>query len=716
MPGLTTSAKSSSRTPFQAKHVLKFGLMITQVDAASKRVLSVRCQFCVYFGKEEVAGSKRQRQQTENVKTWETFRGELYEKHHVGQHKTHWEAYQVLSADEKKTYFDNVAPFANTIHRHFGRSNDQVEFDIILDIVENIIGDVFFDAASQGGVSHTRALALFKPQFNDEEEFQGYKAIFKNALQFSLIVKYLEHGLSFRQAAAVLESTKTITGVGKVGSVSDAAVANVARILVAVNLQTLHDILESKDILGFSLAFDSSTHRGVSYLACRVRFAKSGCLLNLHMFAVPMFDRHTAENMFLLIVKILDNLCPSWKMKLIGVGSDGANVMTGRLGGVVTLFEREAEFHIYRTWCLLHQIDLIAKAKLNDLFEGKFISSINKISFSLRKQETLIREMGGVKCPKMTTRWLALGSWSKWQLTHREELQRFFATRNANQVKPEFWHWPVVAAISAFFYHVDITIKILQDRTLLMHQQSSELQRLIERLVLDIEVDGPLSEEQMADREDYLHEFSGPWSITYQAVREFIEDQGLWVTDLMDELSDEEQETVIEQLGKFIVGFIEGISHLSALRNSENQPKEDDIPPILPHQLCQLRGRDFGKILTLHRQRIERCLGQSFINRFEADHTALRQAYLSEKILKQNLDACTESTSYQNGWKVVEGRFATLRTFAGAFASIFPNTASVESDFSVLGWEKDEFRQSLTDLALEGIMQAKQFQIIQKLK
>lgn len=40
---------------------------------------------------------------------------------------------------------------------------------------------------------------------------------------------------------------------------------------------------------------------------------------------------------------------------------------------------------------------------------------------------------------------------------------------------------------------------------------------------------------------------------------------------------------------------------------------------------------------------------------------------------------------------------------------MFPNTASVESDFSILGWEKDQYRLSITDLSLEGILHCKQY-------
>ena len=46
---------------------------------------------------------------------------------------------------------------------------------------------------------------------------------------------------------------------------------------------------------------------------------------------------------------------------------------------------------------------------------------------------------------------------------------------------------------------------------------------------------------------------------------------------------------------------------------------------------------------------------------------------------------------------------------------VFANMASVESDFSILGWGKDEYRLWLTDLSLEGIMQPKQHELLKSL-
>src|SRR5579859_4721420 len=43
-----------------------------------------------------------------------------------------------------------------------------------------------------------------------------------------------------------------------------------------------------------------------------------------------------ARNMFNLVDKFLNIICLNWRGKLISVGSDGANSMTGHLKGVVT--------------------------------------------------------------------------------------------------------------------------------------------------------------------------------------------------------------------------------------------------------------------------------------------------------------------------------------------------------------------------------------------
>jgi hypothetical protein len=58
---------------------------------------------------------------------------------------------------------------------------------------------------------------------------------------------------------------------------------------------------------------------------------------------------------------------------------------------------------------------------------------------------------------------------------------------------------------------------------------------------------------------------------------------------------------------------------------------------------------------------------------------------------------------------MVNGRFDD---FCGGIAMMQANTATVDSNFSRLGSEKDEHQKYLPDLALEGIRQSKQFELL----
>jgi hypothetical protein len=97
-----------------------------------------------------------------------------------------------------------------------------------------------------------------------------------------------------------------------------------------------------------------------------------------------MFDRHTGENMFNLVDKFLHIICPNWRVKLIGVGSDGANSMTGHLNGVVTRLEQEAVFKMYCTWCGLHQLDLVMHRAYEKLMDGDVSTILNACIAHLR--------------------------------------------------------------------------------------------------------------------------------------------------------------------------------------------------------------------------------------------------------------------------------------------------------------------------------------------
>jgi hypothetical protein len=81
--------------------------------------------------------------------------------------------------------------------------------------------------------------------------------------------------------------------------------------------------------------------------------------------------------------------------------------------------------------------------------------------------------------------------------------------------------------------------------------------------------------------------------------------------------------------------------------------------------------------------------------------------YARELDVKAAFDKHDEKTFFNEVWDCLKGRFMQLRRLCGGLATTFPNTTSVESDFSIVNWEKNDSRSNLRSLSLAGIMHAK---------
>jgi len=241
--------------------------------------------------------------------------------------------------------------------------------------------------------------------------------------------------------------------VTRLGSLTDTKVAGYARIVLAHSLQLISTILnpgKNRSCWAFSLASDASTHYGSSYLDNRIRVHIDGKLHNFHLIAIPMYEKHSGKNMFILIRRVLDVICPRWRMQLIGVGSDGASSMTGQFQGVVTRLDNEsANAKFYRVWCGLHQLDLVLKHAYKDLWENEVVGIMKKFIAHLRLQQGLIIEMQAT-CPQLSTRWLVMGIACKWLLDKRVALFEYITTapKPITSAPPNWW-WIIIAGIGA---------------------------------------------------------------------------------------------------------------------------------------------------------------------------------------------------------------------------------------------------------------------------
>lgn len=229
------------------------------------------------------------------------------------------------------------------------------------DVVDILIGDMLFDANGYDEVasSRERAIASFSDisaagEMHDSESYlqtdcYGIKIV--NPVQFNLTVECLSVGLTFRQIARIIIATKEQTEIASIGSINETYVCRYARFSCALSLQNISEMLMTPNFRAFSIYFDMSTHQGMTYLDIRLRLCWQGEILNFHIVSVPVFERHTGENIFNVSANFLDCICREWRKTLVGVATDAACSITGRIQGFETRFEQKELYGLIRIWC-----------------------------------------------------------------------------------------------------------------------------------------------------------------------------------------------------------------------------------------------------------------------------------------------------------------------------------------------------------------------------
>jgi hypothetical protein len=167
-------------------------------------------------------------------------------------------------------------------------------------------------------------------------------------------------------------------------------------------------MVDHESVWAMSLASDGSTHRDQLFFDLHMRVYYCGNLVNLHLVAMPMFERHTTLNIFNMISKFMDALYNKWHTKLIGMSTDNENTMTGRHAGVVTHIVACVKDKVLRMWCVPHQINIIVKASAENINGSSWVKFAYTFLVYLRMHDILIISMN-VKCPKKTNHWVHLG-------------------------------------------------------------------------------------------------------------------------------------------------------------------------------------------------------------------------------------------------------------------------------------------------------------------
>ncbi|KAH6569497.1 hypothetical protein BASA62_004868 [Batrachochytrium salamandrivorans] len=366
-----------------------------------------------------------------------------------------------------------------------------------------------------------------------------------------------------------------------------------------------------------------------------------------------------------LIKVLLDFLSPIWRDKVISISSDGENTMTGRHGGVVTF----------------------ARARV---FESRL--------------SHLVCPAPAENCGQERDACIL-----KWLLQHQRQLMVHVTNKRPVQAPSDQW-WITAAALVPVFEKLQITFARLQSPDLIISQQRKFLSNLIVELAGSFNMQS-ISDIQLDDLDHTTIIVRGDWLIEKESDIMHIHDQGFWVRDLHSSLSDFDQQSTLEEVATFAFCIVANGLQIQAERDLATTLRELEIPPVMPADLVKLCPALFIKnILDPYRNHVAKHWNQDMIDLIEIQHCELIVVYGREPDVKAVLDAHDEKTYFNDAWDCLRGRFLHLRQFCGGLLTAFPNTTSVESDFSIVTWEKDNSRTSLTSLPLAGIIHAQQFQ------
>lgn len=703
MDGTTVKAR---REVFKDHHREQFGLKISERHPVSKEVKSVLCRFCVAFGREDAPSEAKTRKKTTNVKYYtKSFRVELFRKHLVGQHPLRWADYSRLATEEERQGFfvQTPVPFVETLHAVF-ETEKELLFSINSGIVDTIIGKLLFHPDDVGTRSHTRAMAVFK---RDGESDSTYVCTEKNPSRFRLCVRFLGRGASFRMAAALMDDAKEETGIGRFGGCSEDVVARYARLVCAASLQRLSQCLDK--VWTFSLATDCATHQGKSYADVRCRFYLNGELHNFHLLAIPLYERHTAINIFNVVETFLDTIVPSWRTKVLGVATDGAATMVGNVGGLVTLMEAQVQYPIVRVWCGLHQLDLKMQIIFQSALNDSYLGTLTALIGYLRRQQNLISDMKS-KCPKVaSTRWLSMFKVADWLCRHGFEVRTYVEDRGM-EGKPNLVWWIFLHALREVAREANAVFVSLQGLTTLVQQQEGRFEGLAARLMEMSGVVGPLSDEAIAALPIGDHQVIGHFAISHVNALAYIMQLDLWVIESLESLNDEQKHVVVCAIARMYVLAVFSIYSLSS--------SESVSPPVTPKDLAAASLSSLADTIGTHRPRLIEHFGEAGIYRIGQEFKELQRAVkCDESVSKAIASFDHRLAGFGDMWRLgaAASRYPTLIEYCGGMASVFANTATVEADFSVVGCEKNDKRTSMTDVSLEGILHCKQWKSLSRL-
>jgi hypothetical protein len=272
-------------------------------------------------------------------------------------------------------------------------------------------------------------------------------------------------------------------------------------------------------------------------------------------------------------------------------------------------------------------------------------------------------------------------------------------------------------ALAPVMYIINETVVKLQARDLVLGQQRQNLKLLAEEISDMFGIRNVNDDEEEFDNlaiADFVR-----WDDSFvllTKIRDYADDLGSRAKEHWLAIDANEQKRVMETIALFTIGISNSIAAVEAERDPANNAAVDLAPPVMPKELVTMRSATFiSEVIVPRKEQLQATAwSDDQINAIETEHRELLTTYRRDTGISSIIDAHDHQTTFNEAWDAIGGgaRFHQLCRFCSGLATVFQNSTSIKSDFSILKWERDEFHKSLLDLSLEGFFQSKQFELL----
>ncbi|CAK9226197.1 unnamed protein product [Sphagnum troendelagicum] len=208
--------------------------------------------------------------------------------------------------------------------------------------------------------------------------------------------------------------------------------------------------------------------------------------------------------------------------------------------------------------------------------------------------------------------------------------------------------WVIVGALAPLFERITVTFATFQSLNLVISQQCQEVSNLMADIATGLDIRSTVDAALINEMNPTTIIQRNGWIVTKDAVVMHIRDQGSWARNLYNELSHIEKQQTLQEISIFSLSIVADGLQIQAERDSNNNARELEAPPVMPTYLVKMRPNVFiSEVVDQYRGDLAKHWSADLIDKAESEHHELLVVYAREPDVKVALDKHDEKTFFK---------------------------------------------------------------------